>query len=366
MADHPLHILHIETGRHLYGGGLQVIWLLEGLSRLGYRNSLLCAHGSAIGRKATSFANVHQIPMHGEMDPRLLFSLLRIIRTEKPHLIHVHSRRGADLWGGLVAKLTRTTGILTRRVDNPEPPLLARLKYGMFARIITISEAILRVLTAEGISKNKLVCVPSAVDPRPYQHPCEKEWFRNEFRLNAATRAIGVIAQLIPRKGHRDVIDAAPKILNACPQTRFLFFGQGPLRTPLEELSTKRGLAGKITFAGFRYDLERVLPCLSAIVHPATMEGLGVSLLQAAAAGVPIVATNRGGIPEIVRQGENGYLLEPGDVNGIAHAVISLLRDQEKAARFGRSGRRIVEARFSVANMVEGNVSVYLQIPGQR
>ncbi len=366
MADHPLHILHIETGRHLYGGGLQVIWLLEGLSRFGYSNSLVCAQGSAIAHKATSYATVHQIPMHGEIDPRLLFSLLRIIRKERPHLIHVHSRRGADVWGGIAAKLSGTTAVLTRRVDNPEPPLLARLKYGMFNRVITISEAILRVLTAEGISKNKLVCVPSAVDPRPYQHPCEKEWFRKEFRLNTATRTIGVIAQLIPRKGHRDVIDAAPTILNACPQTRFLFFGQGPLRTHLEELSTKRGLAGKITFAGFRHDLERVLPCLSAIVHPATMEGLGVSLLQAAAAGVPIVASNRGGIPEIVRQGENGYLLEPGDVNGIAHAVISLLRDREKAARFGRSGRRIVKAHFSVANMVAGNITVYHQVLPQR
>jgi len=366
MADHPLHILHIETGRHLYGGGLQVIWLLEGLSKLGYRNSLVCAHGSAISSKATSYATVHQIPIHGEMDPRLLLSLLRIIRKERPQLIHVHSRRGADVWGGLAAKFLRTAAVVTRRVDNPEPPLLARLKYGLFARVITISEAILRVLTAEGISQNKLVCVPSAVDPRPYQHPCEKEWFRKEFKLDAATRAIGVIAQLIPRKGHRDVIDAAPKILNAFPQARVLFFGQGPLRPHLQELSRRKGLADNIIFAGFRNDLERILPCLSAVVHPATMEGLGVSLLQAAAAGVPIIATNRGGIPEIVHHGENGYLLEPGDVNGITDAVVSLLKNQEKAAQFGRSGRNRVEARFSVASMVAGNISVYQQIPHQR
>jgi glycosyltransferase involved in cell wall biosynthesis len=366
MADPPLHMLHIETGRYLYGGGLQVIWLLQGLSKLGYRNSLVCARGSAIGQKATSYATVHQIPMQGEMDPRLLFSLLRIIRKERPNLIHVHSRRGADLWGGLAAKLTRTAAIVTRRVDNPEPPVLAHLKYGMFARIITISEAILRVLAAEGIPKDKLICVPSAVDPRPFQHPCEKEWFRKEFKLDAPTRAIGVIAQLISRKGHRDIIDAAPKVLNACPQVRFLFFGQGPLRAHLEQLSTKRGLAGKITFAGFRNDLERILPCLSAVVHPATMEGLGVSLLQAAAAGVPIIATNRGGIPEIVQHGQNGYLLEPGDVNSITDAVVSLLKNQEMAAQFGRSGRKRVEARFSVASMVEGNVSVYHQALGQR
>jgi glycosyltransferase involved in cell wall biosynthesis len=360
--DETLHVLHIETGRNLYGGALQVLYLLQGLSRMGYRNSLVCANGSAIGLRSGAFSTVHQVPMQGDMDPRFLFYLLRIIRKEKPHLVHVHSRRGADLWGGLAAKMSGTKAVITRRVDNPERPFMARLKYSLYARIITISKGIRRVLLTEGIPEQKLVCIPSGIDPRPYQRPCEKDWFDEEFGLGSTMKAVGVIAQLIPRKGHRYLIEAAPKILKTCPEAQFLFFGQGPLKNDLEARCKKHGLAGKISFAGFRPDLARILPCLSVVVHPATMEGLGVALLQASAAGIPIVATKAGGIPEIVRNGENGYLLEPGDVNGIADAAISLLTDSGKAREFGQAGRERILSHFSIENMVKGNLAVYSQL----
>lgn len=360
--DETLHVLHIETGRNLYGGALQVLYLLQGLSKLGCRNSLVCADGSAIGLRSSSFSTVHQVPMQGDMDPRFLFSLLRVIRKERPHLVHVHSRRGADLWGGLAARMSGTRAVITRRVDNPETPFTARLKYGLYARIITISKEIGRVLLVGGIPEQKLVCVPSGIDPRPYQRPCEKDRFDKEFGLHSSMKAVGVIAQLIPRKGHRYLIQAAPKILKIYPEARFLFFGQGPLESDLKALCREYGLAGKISFAGFRADLERILPCLSVVVHPATMEGLGVSLLQASAAGIPIVATSAGGIPEIVRNGENGYLLEPGDVSGIADAVISLLTDPGKARKFGQAGRERILSQFSVENMVKGNLAVYDQL----
>jgi len=360
--DETLHVLHIETGRNLYGGALQVLYLLQGLSRMGCRNSLVCANGSAIGLRSGSFSTVHQVPMQGDMDPRVLFYLIRVIRQERPHLVHVHSRRGADLWGGLAARMSGTKAVITRRVDNPETPFTARLKYSLYDRIITISKGIRRVLLTEGIPEQKLVCIPSGIDPRPYQRPCEKDWFDEEFGLDSTVKAVGVIAQLIPRKGHRYLIEAAPKILKICPEARFLFFGQGPLEKDLKALCREHGLAGKISFAGFRLDLERIFPCLSVAVHPATMEGLGVSLLQASAAGTPIVATRAGGIPEIVRNGENGYLLEPGDVNGIADAVISLLTDPGKAREFGQAGRERMLSHFSIEKMVKGNIAVYGQL----
>lgn len=357
-----MHILHIETGRNLYGGPLQVLYLMKGLAKAGCSNSLVCARESAIAARSNPFSTVHQVSMQGDMDPRILISLLRIIKKERPHLVHVHSRRGADLWGGLAAKMSGTKAVITRRVDNPEAPFLARLKYSPYTRIITISEGIRRVLLAEGIPRQKLVCVPSAVDPTPYQRPCEREWFLKEFGLDSAKKAVAVIAQLIPRKGHRYLINAAPRILTVCPETHFLFFGQGPLEKDLKWLCKKLGLTGNFSFEGFRADLERILPCLSLVVHPATMEGLGVALLEASAAGIPIVATNAGGIPEIVRNGENGYLLEPGDTDGIADAVISLLADPGKAAAIGQAGRERVFSHFSIENMVKGNLAVYHQV----
>jgi len=357
-----MHILHVETGRNLYGGALQVFYLLKGLTKFGYRNILVCPKGSAISDESGPFATVCRVPMGGDLDPRFPICLLRVIRRERPDLIHVHSRRGADVWGGLAARLSGTKSVITRRVDNPEKRLVARMKYRMYDRVIAISEGIRTVLLSQDIPEDKMVCVPSAVDQELYQKVCRNEWFRGEFGLGPEMKAIGVIAQLIPRKGHRFLIEAAPSILKACPEARFIFFGQGPLKDHLESLCRENDLDGKVLFGGFRRDLEKILPCLSMVVHPATMEGLGVALLQASAAGVPIVASRTGGIPEILLDGQNGYLVPVGDVDALAQAIIALLIDPATAQKFGRKGREIARSLFSIEKMVQGNVAVYRQI----
>ncbi len=112
-------------------------------------------------------------------------------------------------------------------------------------------------------------------------------------------------------------------------------------------------------FAGFREDLHLILPCLDILIHPALMEGLGVSLLQAAAAGIPIIGTRTGGIPEVVLDDMNGLLIPPEDSSAIALASIRLLGDRALARRMGSEGRRIARERFSIEAMVEGNLEVY-------
>jgi glycosyltransferase involved in cell wall biosynthesis len=201
--------------------------------------------------------------------------------------------------------------------------------------------------------------VPSGVAIEQNNQGCKLDWFCSQFGLRPNDKVIGVIAQLIPRKGHRYLIKAAPTILDHYPETRFLFFGQGPLQRDLEQLSKSLHMADKVHFAGFRTDLNRILPCLDLVVHPATMEGLGVSLLQAAAAGMPIVATRVGGIPEIVHDGVNGYLVDVGDTQAIVDAVLTLLHNPRKAKHLGQAGREIVRLHFSLEAMVAGNLRVY-------
>jgi glycosyltransferase involved in cell wall biosynthesis len=117
-----------------------------------------------------------------------------------------------------------------------------------------------------------------------------------------------------------------------------------------------------VTFAGFRTDLPQILPCLDLVVHPALMEGLGISLLQAAAAGEPIVAVAAGGMPEVVRDGVNGLLVPPADSPALAAAINRLLADPGLRRRFGAAGKELVREKFSVAGMVEGNLQVYWQL----
>jgi glycosyltransferase involved in cell wall biosynthesis len=131
---------------------------------------------------------------------------------------------------------------------------------------------------------------------------------------------------------------------------------------PLQERIDRDGLAEHVRLVGYRDDLPKLLPCLDLLVHPATMEGLGVSLLQASAAGVAIVASDVGGIPEAVRDGVNGRLVPPADVPALAAAVLALLRDPVARARLGAAGRELVAREFSVAGMVAGNLAVYREL----
>lgn len=353
-------VLHLETGRHLYGGALQVLYLMKGLDRLGWESHLACDLGSDIGRAfRKKGGQVHEAAMAGEMDPRTGSHLLRLIRKIRPDILHVHSRRGADLWGGLAAMIAQIPAVITRRVDNPEPTWLAKLKYRCYDRVIVISEGIRRVLISEGVRSERISLVHSAVDTDRFKPDGDAVWFRQEFHLKPMERTVGVIAQLIPRKGHAVLIQGMPGILAKHPDVRFLFLGRGPLEGRLQEECRRRGVQDRVIFAGFRNDIHRILPCLDLVAHPALMEGLGVSLLQAAACGVPVIASRVGGIPETVRHGENGILAPPGDPVALDEAITALLDAQETRQKMGEAGRRLVSELFSISRMVAGNAGIY-------
>ena len=362
LTPNPYTLLHVESGRHLYGGALQVQYLLEGLAARGHRNILVCPEDSAIAGAAREVATVYALPMGGDLDWRFVGRLRRLIRAERPDLVHLHSRRGADTLGGLAARLEGVPTLLTRRVDNPEPRWWVGLKYRLYDHVVTISEGIRQVLLAEGLAPERVTCVHSAVDTERYRPGCDGEWFRREFGLAEGEPAVGVVAQLIERKGHRTLLDALPRVVEANPDLRVLLFGQGPLREELEAKVHTDGLEGAVTFAGFRDDLERVLPCLDAVVHPAEMEGLGVSLLQAAACAVPIVTTPVGGIPEAVHDGENGLLVPPRDAAALADALLRLIQTPGLRVGMGQKGRHVADTMFSIDAMVAGNLAVYKRL----
>ena len=357
-----MKILHIETGRHLYGGALQVCYLMEGLAQRGIDNLLVCTRGSRIAQEAAGYATVCELPMKGELDLLFPFRLLRLIRQHRPDVVQVHSRRGADLWTGIVARLAQVPSILTRRVDNREWPPFARLKYGSYDRVVSISQGIRQVLLAEGVAPEQVICIRSVVKSEQYQQPRDRAWFEAQFGVPPASPVIGVIAQLIPRKGHRYLLEVLPRLLEHFPDLRVVFFGQGPLQQELQAYINEHQMSSIVSLAGFRKDMQKILPCLDLVVHPAFMEGLGVSLLQAAAAGVPIIGARAGGIPEVVRDGLNGRLVEPGNSEALFGAVNELLADSTMARTYGAAGRELVQRDFSIGAMVEGYVRLYQEL----
>ncbi|MCX8083726.1 MAG: glycosyltransferase [Calditerrivibrio sp.] len=357
-----MRVLHIEVGRNLYGGAKQVVYLLEGLKRMGVENILLTPKGSAISREAKDFSNIVEISFLGDLDLTFPIRLLSVIRDRRPDIVHVHSRKGVDFWGGFVSKLKGVPAICTRRVDNPENPIWAMLKYNFYNKIVTISDGIRRVLLDEKIPPQKIITIRSVLYPEPFRRPATKEEFLKEFGLKGSSKVIGIIAQLIERKGHRYILEILPKLVKENPDIRVVIFGKGKLESKLRAILKEKKLEEYCIFAGFRDDLHKWLYHLDLVVHPADMEGLGVSLIQASAAGVPIVANRVGGIPEIVKDGENGFLVEKGDVESLFNRIMMVLNDEGLARKMGERGIEIVDREFSVDNMVNKYIMLYSEI----
>ncbi|MFC1574980.1 glycosyltransferase [Gemmatimonadota bacterium] len=358
-----MKVVHLEAGTHLYGGALQVLLLVEGLAARGVDSLLVVPSHSTVEREARSRGlPVHPIPMAGEGDLPFIARFRRLIQAVKPDLVHLHSRRGADTLGAMAAHWAGVPVVLSRRVDNPEVSWAVGPKYRLYSAVIAISEAIRKVLVSQGVPAGKVHCVHSSLDPGPFQEPCRQESFLEEFGLAPGDPVVGMAAQFIPRKGHDVLLEAVGSIREDHPRARFLLFGQGPLLDQVTRQIREAGLSEVVSLPGFREDLPRILPCLDLLVHPATREGLGIILLQASAAGVPIVASRAGGIPEAVIHGKTGLLVSPGDPGALAGAVSALLSDGRRARAMGEAGRRHVLMEFSPDRMVEGNLQVYREL----
>lgn len=357
-----MRVLHLEFGRHLYGGALQVAYLLRGLAEHPeIQNEVVVPPetplpGAVPAREAVRF---HRIPMAGELDLRLMWRLRKVARATRPDLIHIHSRRGADFWGVLLARWTRVPYIVTRRVVYPEAGWLIRWRMGRAAAVVGISGRVCEMMLEAGIPEARTSCILSTVDTDVYRPAGDREWFDAEVGLAPGDLAVGMIGQLIAGKGHRVLFEAIPAILEACPKSVFLLFGKGHLAQTLQAQVAREPWRGRVRFMGFRTDMARVIPNLDLVLHPAFMEGLGVSLLQAAACAVPIVGSRAGGIPEIVKDGANGYLIEPGDSTALARYAIRLLSDAALRGTMGAKGRVLAEERFSIARMAADYAALY-------
>jgi glycosyltransferase involved in cell wall biosynthesis len=305
--------------------------------------------------------NIRAIPMGGDLDVGLIWRLGRIIRSEQPDIVHIHSRRGADVFGGIAARRLSVPSILTRRVDNPETRL-GVFKYRFYDCVICISQAIVDVMRGTGIPQQRLHLVHSAVDTQLYQRSCDEKRLSTLNNIQADGLRVAMAAQMIERKGHLYLLEALPEVLRHFPGLQVWLLGRGPLQQTITEKVKVLDLQQHVLIPGFVDRLEDILPCFDLLVHPALMEGLGVILLQASAAGIPVVAAQAGGIPEVVKNNVNGLLVPPADSQALATAMIQLLGDEALRKRLGQQAQQRTQQLFSIDAMVEGNIAVYQQV----
>jgi glycosyltransferase involved in cell wall biosynthesis len=355
-----MKILHVETGRHFYGGAQQVVWLVDGLSARGVRCKLVCPPGSGIDREARDVGiDVLNLSCAGDLDVTFAWRLYKLLQREMPDLLHCHSRRGADFLGGQAAAVAGVPAVVSRRVDSSEGGAVSALRYQPYRQVIAISEHIADTLLAAGMRGKRLTVIRSAVDARNLAAHADRTVLQREFGILPGEFTIAIVAQLIPRKGHKYLFDALADPALATRNIRLVVFGEGALASELRARIKRLNLDNRVLQAGFRCDLDALLPAFDLLVHPAIHEGLGVAMLKAAAAGLPVIAFDAAGAREAVQHDVTGLLVATKDVAALRDAIIRLIDDPPLRETFGRAGRQRMLDEFSVQQMIEQHLQLY-------
>ena len=371
-AGRPIRALQIDTGRQWRGGQQQVFSLSLELRRRGVESTIVAPRRSPLSQRAAEEGlPVREIPYRGAGDPMAIHGIAQAIQETGARLLHVHTAHAHNL-AFLVQRIPgfaregRPALLVHRRVDFPpahDP--LTRMRYGSEDCLcLCVSEAVRRVLLAYGVPAGRLRVVRSCVDPaRIDAHAgADPGALRGELGVPDGAPLIGVVGAFVPHKGHRFLLAALPRILAALPDTRVVFFGDGPLETELRRDCWERGLQDRVVFAGFRPDVARFLQCFDLLAHPSTEEGLGTTILDAMAARLPVVASRAGGIPEVVRHGETGRLVPPAAPIELAGPIISLLQNPSRRREFGEAGRIRVETEFPRGRLGSDVLAIYQEV----
>ena len=365
-----MKILHLDSEKTWRGGQAQVFYLASGLKERGYHIVVACPKVGPLFEKCrlAGLTN-YPVKMLGEWDIHSAWQIARLIRKEKPQIMHIHSACAHTL-----AQMARTFGfnsktrlVLSRRVDfhiRKNPISYYKYRFGI-DRIIAVSSGIKQVLIEDGLAMKKTTVVYSGIDLSRFEVNLKANYLYQELNLDPTQPVVGIIAALAGHKDHRNFLNAASIVSSCLPQVQYLVVGEGGLRRNLEELCKKLNLDNKVKFLGFREDVLQILTILDLFVLSSYLEGLCTSLLDAQAAGVPVVATKTGGIPEIIKDGVNGLLVPPHDIKALAEAIIKLLKDKTLANQMSRNGKKRVK-EFSKEIMIRKTAEVYNELMQER
>lgn len=361
--SHPLCILHVNSARTWRGGERQTLWLCQGLGQRGHKIFLACQPNSDLHERADAAGiTVCPVVMRGEWDAWAVRNLIGSIRKKSAEIVHFHTAHAHTL-GLLAAQLSRVpVRILTRRVDfHIHKHLLNKWKYGPgLTAIVSISEGIRRVLIEDGLPPERVTTIRSGIDFQRIANVGDGSYWREEFGISEDSLVVGIVGALAPHKHHQNFLEAAAIVKKAMPDVRFLIVGDGALREELERSAAARGLGADVIFTGFRQDALEITKGLDIFVLCSYLEGLGTAILDAMALGRPVVATEVGGIPEIVLHRKNGLLVPPRDPQGLAAAILKLAKNPELRDRMGASGKEHAQ-NFTIERVIQRTEALYFQ-----
>jgi glycosyltransferase involved in cell wall biosynthesis len=350
-----LKILHIDPEKNWGGGEAQVFGLLEHLSRRGHRNDLATPADGQLFRR--TIPRVRKIPLsvRNDLDVRGVPALRRLIRQERYDIVHLHTKRAHALSLWLPRGEHRPKYIVTRRMDYPERNngYTRYLYNGRVDGVVAISRSVLDCLSEAGVNRRSIRLIYSGIDPMPYTG------LQSDAHRATDSAVVAMLAVLQERKGHRFLLDAARVLKGRGRKIRYVFAGDGSLKTQLQTLVQTLGLREEVSFVGFVEDVPKFLSSIDVLVLPSLYEGLGVAALEGMAAGKPVVATRVGGLAESIVDGETGFLVPPEDGAALADAIDRLVADPSMARAMGRKGAARVLSNFTIEQMASQNEAYY-------
>jgi glycosyltransferase involved in cell wall biosynthesis len=353
-------VLHTEASPGLGGQEIRTLHEARWTAERGWRVLLACQpDGLLFERARQAGLEAVALPMRVAWDVRAMGRLLRLIRRERISIVHTHS--SVDAWvAGLAARAvgvpvvrTRHVSIAIRRGFNPVYTWLAD-------RVVTSGEAIRRLVVTAGAPADRVVAIPAGVDLADFPFRQRPDHLARE--LGVSGPVIGSVAMFRGSKGHAHLVEAFALVRRRRPGATLLLVGDGIRRAWVEGLARDAGLADAVVFTGFRRDVAALLGIMDCFVLASTRtEGIPQSLLQAFAAGVPVVATDVGGVPEVVADGATGLLVS-ANPQDVARGIERVLDDPTAAADRALAARKLVEARFSHAAAITRLLDLYAEV----
>lgn len=350
-----MKVIFVLHSHRAGGAERHLLQLMQGLSALGVECIYAGPLDGWLGEQliAAGFRCEH-VPYHGRYDLLSLLRLVRLIRREKADLVHGHLTRGA-FYAGWAGRLAAVPNVATAHSTN------AGKHFGRAGRIIAVSDAVGRFLAGCGYPRAILRTVHHGVPDYAAQPRLPRDVLRARLQLDDAP-VLAMVARFLPAKGH----DIALRALARLSERRWTLVLAGALDTrgaeEMQQLAAQLGIAARVRFVGHSDDVASIYGCADILLAPSRREALSLTLLEAAAFALPIVATDVGGIGEAVANGETGLLVPSENPAELAVAIGSLLDDAALRLRMGQAGRRRYEQLFSLETMAQATLAVYREL----
>jgi glycosyltransferase involved in cell wall biosynthesis len=297
----------------------------------------------------------------------MLYRIHQILAREKPDLMHVNSSDGL-MYTSLPCRLQRVPLIWHPHLALKQLTKRSRIAQWWFAQIkmdfvIFISDYVRKTFASFPISASASEVVYNSLDITPFRRSQQEDFFRQQYSLSSEMRLVGLAGRIAPGKGHLEFLSAARRVIETIPNVKFLIVGDAQLQSLYSQEVQQRiedlALKEHVIFTGFVQPNSRVMCSLDIVVVPSYAEPFGMVVIEAMAAGTPVIGADAGALPEIITNGETGLLIPPRDEKALAEGIIRLLRDQELYQYLSNQALKLVLARFTIDEYIHKIMRIY-------